>query len=56
MLAFGDASNCGQYHSIGFSGLDKVLTASPVKTALLDLGEERKPCRYTNKVEAIKRF
>jgi phosphoenolpyruvate-protein kinase (PTS system EI component) len=36
-----------------FAAVVKVFTASPVITALLDLGEDRKPCRYTNKVDDI---
>ncbi len=36
-----------------FAAVIKVFTASPVITALLDLGEDRKPCKYTNKVDDI---
>jgi hypothetical protein len=43
ILALGDANNCGQYQSIAFAAVAKVFTASPVITALLDLGEDRKP-------------
>ena len=45
MLSLGDASNCGQYHSIGLLELEMALTAEPVITALLDLGEDLNPCK-----------
>jgi hypothetical protein len=43
MLAFGDTKSWGQYHAIGCSIVDSPFIASPVMTALLDLGEDRKP-------------
>jgi hypothetical protein len=43
ILFLGDANNCGQYQSMAFAAVTKVFTASPVITALLDLGEDLKP-------------
>ncbi len=43
MLSFGDAKSWGQYHSYESLTVEIAFTASLVITALLELGDDRKP-------------